>query len=86
MVHRGSGAPLVSTTLMAHQLMVRHYYIVVAHQVSGAPLVVISSIALFLVVHGGYFEFIHTLLSNLLGLLRLFSEWFATEFLSGTVA
>ena len=50
MAHRGSGAPLVSITLMAHQLMVRHYYIVMAHQVSGAPLVAISSIALFLVV------------------------------------
>ena len=50
MAHCGSGAPLVSTTLMAHQLMVRHYYIVVAHHMSGAPLVAISSIALFLVV------------------------------------
>jgi hypothetical protein len=52
MAHRGSGAPLVSTTLMAHQLMVRHYYIVVAHHMSGAPLVAILSIALFLVVIG----------------------------------
>ena len=37
-------------TLMAHQHMVRHYYILMAHHMSGAPLVSISSIALFLVV------------------------------------
>ena len=48
--HRVSGAPLVSSTLMARQHMVRHYYIVVAHHMSGAPLVAIPSIALFLVV------------------------------------
>ena len=37
-------------TLMAHQHMVHHEYIVVAHHMSGAPLVSIPSIALFLVV------------------------------------
>ena len=56
MAHRWSGAPLVSATLMAHQLMVRHYYIVVAHHMSGAPLVAISSIALFLVVYSPTFS------------------------------
>ena len=49
--HRVSGAPLVFFTLMAHQHMVRHCYIVVAHHMSGAPLVAIPSIALFLVVN-----------------------------------
>ena len=48
--HRVPGAPLVSSTLMAHLHMVRHCYIVVAHHMTGAPLVDIPSIALFLVV------------------------------------
>ena len=38
MAHRGQGAPLVVSTLMAHHM-------------SGAPLVSIPSIALFLVVN-----------------------------------
>ena len=48
--HHVPGAPLVSSTLMAHLHMVRHCYIVVAHHMTGAPLVSIPSIALFLVV------------------------------------
>ena len=35
---------------MAHQHMVRHCYIVVAHHMCGPPLMSILSIALFLVV------------------------------------
>ena len=50
MAHRVAGAPLVYFTLMAHQHMVRHCYIAMAHHMSGAPLVAIPSIALFLVV------------------------------------
>lgn len=50
--HHLSSAPLVSFTLMAHQHMVRHCYIVVVHHMSSAPLVAIPSIALFLVVEG----------------------------------
>ena len=48
--HRVSGAPLVSFTLMVHQHMVRHCYIVVVHHIHGAPLMSILAIALFLVV------------------------------------
>ena len=39
MAHRVSGAPFVYFTLMAHQHMVRHCYIAMAHQTNGAPLV-----------------------------------------------
>ena len=50
MAHPGPGAPLVVSTLMAYQKVVRHQYILMAHRLSGAPLVSIPSIALFLVV------------------------------------